>query len=305
MKRIAITFAMILPALPAAAQDVSRPIRTQATCAPVAERPSGNTPKVIGSTLTAPQTLYSAGQQIVVDKGTSDGVQVGQKYYVRANMTGFRSPSAANTNGWVTVVATTEETAIAMINVTCDGIRTGDRLVPFTEPVLPPGIDRTDATGELDFSRPSRVLFGDNGRTIVGDRDFAVADLKGGEGATPGSRFAIYRNLHIDKVPMVALGEAVVVSNHGETSLIRVTQVRDAIRPGEIVVPRRGGAGAAGSTPGGGGAADGPGAANSAQQGAASGEGNVSAPNTSASSRTPVRTIPFEDVYFDFDRYTP
>jgi peptidoglycan-associated lipoprotein len=297
----ALAFALAATAAPVAAQDLPPYIRLSAACAPVATGRPGDAHRIVGSTNPSPKTLYSAGEQVVINAGTERGVQIGQRYFVRRPLAFPGAPRGEDTMGWVRIIAATESTAIATVEFACNGISTGEHLEPYAEPVLPPGIDRTDASGELDFSKTARVLYGENGRGTGGGRDFMIADMGQEQGVAPGARFAIYRDLKIDDVPPVLFGEAIVVSTLEERSLIRVTSARDAVTTGDTLVARIGGTGdaaaarngAAGQQPGGGG-----GEGNVPGGGAGGTGGAVTA------TREPLRSLTFEDVYFDFDRYT-
>jgi len=287
--RFAIALLLLGPAIPVAAQDVPPAIRASAACAPVAAAPAADAYRIIGATSPSPKTLFNAGEQVVVDAGTERGVQVGQRYFVRRAMTFHQAPRAEDTAGWLRIVAVTGRTAIASIEFACDGVASGDHLEPYAELALPPGVDRTDASGDLDFSRTSRVLYGNDGRSTAGGRDFMIADVGQNEGAAPGARYAIYRDLKVRDVPLVAFGEAIVVSAGADASLIRVTMARDAVTTGDTLVPRRGGTAAVGA----------------GQQPGGAGEGNVPAVRgTVQETREPLRSFTFEDVYFDFDRFT-
>jgi peptidoglycan-associated lipoprotein len=299
--RFAIALALVVPAAPVYAQQDFLPatIRTSAACAPVAGSRPSDAYRIIGTTDAAPKTMYSLGEQVVIDAGTERGVQIGQRYYVRRPMTFHNAPRAEDTLGWVQIVATTDRTAIANVEFSCDGLASGDHLEPYAEPVLPPGVDRTDATGEIDFSRTAQILYGNEGRHSAGGREFMIVDIGQSEGVAPGSRFAIYRDVKVKDVPLVAFGEAIVVSAAEETSLIRVTMARDAVIAGDLVVARRGGAASAGAGAGAGAAGAG------GQQAGGAGEGNVpGAGGTVQETRVPLASFAFEDVYFDFDRFT-
>ncbi len=296
----AFALVLVLPALPAAAQDPD--IVHSAACAPVPAAPPGGAHRIIGTTDPTAKELYGAGEQVVVNAGSERGVQIGQRYFVRHVMTSHGAPRAEDTKGWVQIVAVNDRTAIATIEFACTGMQRGDHLEPYADPVLPPGIERTDASGELDFSKTARVLYGENGRQSGGTRDFIIADMGEKQGATPGARYAIYRDLKVSNVPLVRFGEAIVVSALSDSSVIRVTMARDAVSTGDMLVARIGGreanqarAGADGQQAGG--------------AGGALGEGNVpggaggAAGGTATGSRDPVLRFTFEDVYFDFDRY--
>ena len=65
-----------------------------------------------------------------------------------------------------------------------------------------------------------------------------LADIGQGR-AVPGARYAVYRDVHMPGVPLAAVGEAIVISVGDTTSLLRLTQARDAITSGDLLIPRK------------------------------------------------------------------
>jgi hypothetical protein len=108
-------------------------------------------------------------------------------------------------------------------------------LEAYVEPVLPATAAAMDAP---DFSDRARVLFGADSRTIFGDGDVMSIERGTLQGVTPGARYAIYRDPH-NGMPLIHVGEAVVLTTAEQTSKASVTRAFDAIQPGDIVVPRR------------------------------------------------------------------
>jgi hypothetical protein len=258
--------------LPVAAQEVPMAIRLAVGCGPQATTASAgpsDAPRISGSQDTSPRSLYGPNDLITVDAGTSHGIQLGQRFFVRRNETstsydagtvprvgdtsrwmGFvrrnmtynggatPGPHAIVTAGWVHIVSVNDSVAIAMIDNACDVIMQGDYLEPYVEPAAPPDADLTDTSGALDFSMPAHVLFGDYARQIGGAGDMMLADIGQHQGAMLGARFAIYRDLHQAGLPLAAVGEAIVVSVSVDTSLIRLTRVNDAVQTGDLLIPR-------------------------------------------------------------------
>jgi hypothetical protein len=257
-------------ALPVASQDLPTPIRIAVGCGPqatTAQTPS-DAPRIVGVQDTSPRSLYGPHDFVIVDAGTSRGIQLGQRFFVRRSVTshdaagpGSRAggspgwkgfvrrnmtshagaapgPHVIVTSGWMHIVAVDDNVAIATIDVACDGVLQGDYLEPYVEPVTPSDANRTDTSGKLDFSAPAHVLFGDYGRRTGGAGDLMVADIGQSQGATPGARFAIYRDVHRAGLPLAAVGEAIVVSAGSDTSLVRLTQTIDAVQTGDLLIPR-------------------------------------------------------------------
>ena len=66
-----------------------------------------------------------------------------------------------------------------------------------------------------------------------------VADIGQSQGATPGARFAVYRDMHQAGLPLAAVGEGIVVSVGSDTSLVRLTRAIDAVETGDLLIPRK------------------------------------------------------------------
>ena len=232
-------------ALPLAGQDLPVAIATAASCAPRTSSGgalSPDLPQIAGAQDTSARSLYGPRDLVIINAGSAKGIQVGQKFVVRRKIVaGYENKTglhAAITAGWLSITAVSDNTAIARIDFACDGVQQWDYLEAWTAPALPLVVDRVDASGELDFSSPSRVLFGDYGRLTGGQGDMMLADIGQG-GAVPGARYAIYRDLHVPGVPLAAVGEAIVISVGDNTSLLRLTQARDAITSGDFLIPRK------------------------------------------------------------------
>ena len=229
---------------PVLAADLSLGIQTAARCALRAT----TTPepldalRIVGTQDTVPRTLYGARDLLIVGAGTGRGIGLGQQFIIRRS-TRFGSraagPRAVATAGWLRIVAANETTSIGIVEFACESIERGDYLEPYLEPVLPANLDRADTTGELDFSAPARVLFGDKERVMGGLGDFMVIDAGLGRGAQPGARFAIYRDVHVAGVPLAPVGEAVVMHADADTAVVRLTLTRDAVQKGDLLIPRR------------------------------------------------------------------
>jgi hypothetical protein len=245
---IGIASAFVLAASAAGAQEVSASVRRSAACAP----PPAAAPlpdrvlRVVGGQSASARTVFGAGELVVVDGGTGADVAVGQQYYIRRGATfgpgrDEARPGPVTTVGWLRIVAVNETTSIAHVDAMCDGIFAGDYLEEYAETALPAGMMAADTTGHPDFAAAGRVMYGQEERVTGATGDFMIVDVGGNDGAAAGDRFAIYRDVQVADVPLVAIGEAIVVSVSDETSLVRITRARDAVRTGDLLVPRRDG----------------------------------------------------------------
>jgi len=205
--------------------------------------PSRGDLRILGAQDSQPRALFGPRDLVVVNGGTQAGLQLGQEYFVRQPVVFGRYSRdrlrTVHTTGWVRIVAVNDTTAIALVDVVCDGVATGNYLEPFVAPAALLDSQRADSPGDLDFLSLGRVLFGDQERWIGGIGDFMLIDRGSAQGVAPGTRFAVYRDLGTAGVPLAAVGEGVIVSTADTTSLLRITTARDAIESGDYVVPRK------------------------------------------------------------------
>jgi len=198
--------------------------------------------RVLGSQDSALRLLFGPRDLVVVNGGTQAGVQLGQQYFVRRPFS-FGPPSNSpahivHTTGWLRIVAVNDTTAIAQLDTTCDAVRAGDYLEPFTAPVEPAEAASAEAGAPLDFSSLSRVMYGDEERRMGGTGDFMLLEY-GAAGVAPGTRVALYRDLRTPGLPLTVVGEGVIVSVTNGTPVMRITTARDAVLSGDYVVPHK------------------------------------------------------------------
>lgn len=247
--RFILTAALLLAA-PASSSAQSEPpmspLETAVACAPppTLETPSGKLLRVIGAQDVVARTEFGDGDLLMVDGGTADGVQIGQRYFVRrANRFGTYGAASgrqgARTGGWVRIVAANESTSIASFDHVCGPVAASDYLEPFVAPVVPAGADRDEAPGEPDFNAMGQIIVGNEERSSMAVGDFALIDRGTQQGITPGARLALYRSVGTSGMPLASVGESIVISVGPTMALIRITRARDAIRSGDFIAPRK------------------------------------------------------------------
>jgi outer membrane protein OmpA-like peptidoglycan-associated protein len=291
----AFTLTLLIAALPAAADDVAPSIRMSAACAPVGMHGPSNAPLVLALESQS-RLLYNAGERVAVSGGARQGLAVGQRFFVRRPLSDRAEPDGEHTAGWLRIVETREASATAVIESACDAVAIGDHLEPFVDPSLPHGVDRTNATGTVDFAKSATVLYGNDGRQMAGDRDFVVASSGKKHGVSVGARYAVYHREIVNRDAPVSFAEAVVVAVFDDKSLLRITETHDAVQSGDMLVQREGVVDFIDARqivpmppekPGGG--------EGSALPSRASKEDDVA---------ELIHRVSFEDLAFDFDKYT-
>jgi len=245
---IAFALVVVCSAVPAGAQDGDSlsPLETAVACAiPPQSSPVSSELRLVGSQDTLPRSEYAGQAPVIVGAGSHDGVQVGMRYFVRRSGTHGENSymretkHAVHTAGWVRIVTVNEKSALAVIEHICSDFRNGDYLEPYTAPQLPAGIDEADTSGALDFSSPAHVLYGDLERIAGAVGDFMLMDHGADDGATAGARFAIFRDLRTGHTPLASVGEAIVVVQGPDVSLVRILSANGPVFSGDYLVPRK------------------------------------------------------------------
>jgi hypothetical protein len=210
-------------------------------CAPtltiMPERPPVHALRVVGGQDTVERVLFGTRDLVAISGGSSAGMQLDQRYAIRRAYT-FGRPAKGqlqtiHTTGMLRIVAVSDVTAIAQIEQVCDGVIAGDYLEPYVVPAQLLLNENPAAT--LDFSSLGRVLFGDEERRVAAPGDFVML-ARGDAPLAPGTRVALYRDLQTPGVPLVAIGEGVIVSMQNDSPVMRIISARDAVRGGDYVV---------------------------------------------------------------------
>jgi hypothetical protein len=246
--RILCAAALVLSVTPVLAQspkDVTGPRKlmpwmVMCTDLPVAAKPTPH--MFIASPVGTDGRFAAASGMVVIKRTPDDGLAVGNRYIaqrVHGDIKSFPRPGEGygelRITGIVAIRALDEVNAIAEVEFACDSVESGDFLEPYVETVLP-----TDATPMIppDFSDRASLLFGQDNRVSFGDGDIASIDRGTVHGVVPGARYAIYRDLH-NSMPLVHIGEAVVLTTTEFTSKVILTKAIDAISGGDLAIPRR------------------------------------------------------------------
>ena len=215
-------------------------IREQIACAPMS-LPAPPVPalRVVGGYIHG-RIMFGPGEPLVINAGAAQGIQRGQRYFVRrATKDRFTPPSAdfvangIHTAGTVTIVDVQDKMAIATVTQSCDGIIEGDYLEPFVDPVIP-----TLASESMpDFEHPARIVMADE-RRQMGYAGLVMLMNRGSDnGVRPGQAVTIYRETRSG--PTMMIGEATVLSVAPQVSVVRIESSRDAVFIGDLAAIHR------------------------------------------------------------------
>ena len=182
------------------------------------------------------KVLFAAGDELLIDGGTRQGIQVGRHFIVRrAYPTALRTGRnrglvvmGEHSSGLLQVVKVEADVSTAVVVYACDEMMPGDYLTAFQPE--PAGVP--DLMGTPRFDRATKVLFADAGQTLGIPGRMMVIDRRGSE-LRPGQRLTLFRrSRHKDARPHV-VGEAVVVAVRTYSATIRVESATDVIFFGE------------------------------------------------------------------------
>jgi len=245
MRKTLISMLLLLPAAAGSAQErplATRSIPSDQLCgAEVSLVVPSKAMKIAGGAQREKQ-LFSPGDAVIINAGSAQGLKAGQRFVVRrivadrfAHATIGETTRSVHTAGWLTVVEVQADVAIARITEACDGVIQGDYLEPLVVP--PPPADLIG--GEPDYARPARLVLGDERRQMGGAGSLLVMDRGTDHGVKVGQRLTLFRQTLEGKGPVAKIGDAVIVTTHPETSLIRIISSIDAVYVGDLIAIHR------------------------------------------------------------------
>ena len=211
-------------------------------CAPMGlPAPPVGALRVLGGNVHG-RIMFGPGDAVILNAGTSQGVQRGQQYFVRrlVNDASKKQPKVGalygvHTAGWVTVVDAKDTMAVAAVTHACDGILEGDYLEPYAAPVLP----AVSLAGGPDFEHPGRIVLADEGRQ-TGYPGLVMLMNRGSDHAVrAGQLLTVYRETLKGQGPIVDLGRATVLAVTPQSSMVRIDSSRDVIYLGDFVAIHR------------------------------------------------------------------
>lgn len=221
---------------------VKPPLLDQIACAPMGlPAPPLAGLRVLGGYVHG-RLMFAPGDALVVNAGTGQGVQPGQRYFVRrlVNDASKKQPKVGalygvHTAGWITIVDAKDTMAIATVTHACDGILEGDYLEPYVEPALPsPAL-----AGAPDYGHPGQIVLADERRQSGYPGLVMVMNRGSEQDVRPGQTLTIYRETLDGLGPILDLGRATVLSVGAQSALVRIDSSREAVYIGDFVAIHR------------------------------------------------------------------
>jgi hypothetical protein len=232
--------AVAQPLRPAVVRDLA----AEVACGAIAAATQPEATIRIAGGVTRARVLFGPRDPIVVLAGTAQGVRAGQEYFVRRVIADRFTPTRSDgmrtlsihTAGWVRIVETSTDAAIATVTHACDAMQEGDYLEPF---VLPFVVASAMAAGEPDYAHPGHVILGDDRRQMGAKGDLMVFDRGSDHGLRAGQRLTIFRTTGGGIGPVARIGEAIALVVSSETAVFRIEQTADLIAVGDLVAIHR------------------------------------------------------------------
>ena len=187
----------------------------------------------------AERELYSADDELVIEGGILDGLEVGQNFVVRRTFRVTNDDGTAmhgeHTAGVLQIVAAQDHASRAVVVYACDEMMKGDFLASFKpEPLRAP-----DPMGIPAYDAAARILFADAGHLLGAPRRLMVIDRGSWHGLHVGQRVTLFRRRgHRGSKPSV-IGDAVVVAIRDDSATIRIENAIDVIASGDWAAPQR------------------------------------------------------------------
>jgi hypothetical protein len=186
---------------------------------------------------TSENGLYGEDDQLIIDRGTLNGVEVGRNFVVRRTYRANGEAGAAtgeHTAGLLQIVAAGERASVGVVVYTCDEMMRGDRLASFNpEPIRTP-----EPAGVPAYDDAARILFADAGQVHGAPRRLMVIDRGSDHGLRVGQRLTLFRRQRLSAGAPAIVGDAIVVSVQIDSATIRVERAIDAIASGDFAAPQ-------------------------------------------------------------------
>ena len=212
--------------------------------------------RVLGSQDGVIRGLLGPGDMLVVTGGSNAGLQTGQRYFVRRLVTtrgGLKVlPPTIHTAAWVQILGVDTSLATATVVHACDGILLDDYLEPFVAPTI---AERAVPGSTPQYENMGHIVTAGEGFHTVAVGQMTTIDRGTNSGIIVGQRFLVFRDKRdqtLDRtgkseqfaelavrLPLVEIGEVLVVAVRPEDSTVQVITSKDAITTGDLIAPIR------------------------------------------------------------------
>lgn len=185
--------------------------------------------------LDGERQIMGDGDVFFLNQGRNHGVRAGDTLAIVRWTQTVNHPSTDEVLGTMVrrmgrarVLMAHENTATAVIDMSCEDIVKGDELVPWSTiaspalGALPPfdTVDPTPSGGPV-----GQIVYARDDLSVVGEGNVIYTDLGQQTGASPGDVLLLYRDRE-EGLPRLVLGQAVVLTVESETSTAKIMYSR-------------------------------------------------------------------------------
>jgi hypothetical protein len=182
--------------------------------------------------------LFVEGDELSIDGGTANGLQVGQNLVARRAYRTSNDRDGAtgeHSAGLLQIVAADPRAAVALVVYACDELMAGDWLAPFE----PQPLRAPEPAGRPAYDRAARIFLTDTGQLIGAPRRLMVIDQGSDNGVRIGQRLTLFRPARPGARGPAVIGDAVVVAVRFDSATIRVQHAVDVIALGDSAAPQQ------------------------------------------------------------------
>ena len=199
---------------------------------------------VASSEVILTQSEFSQGDIVYIDGGVEQGIQAGDRFFVKKRHRPLRHPISNShlgiiyhTVGQLKILCAQENTAIAEVTYACDPIAIGDVLEPFSPIPVPLVIDpdRTDRCDVPNGKPLGYITYNRDDQTDIGTNWLVFVDLGMAHGVYPGTFATVFRDNPVKGMPRLVLGEIGILTVEENYATALVTYATQPLAVGNRV----------------------------------------------------------------------
>ncbi len=195
--------------------------------------------RIIAGEKTDEKILQGDADILYIDKGSQDGLEVGQMFLVLNVGAGISDRTTGRNWGYlvtrrgkVRIVRLAEKRGIVTVEKACGPVLAGDFLVPYEERETVLGKDvGYDMVLEEGTGLNGHIVYLDGDYIVLGSGYWAVIDLGSDDGLKLGQQLTVFKRVKKD-VPRLAIGNVVVIDLQPKTATVKVLSCRDTVEEG-------------------------------------------------------------------------
>ncbi len=191
--------------------------------------------RIVGAERMNEKSIFSDGDIIYIDKGTADGLEIGQLFLTL----GLREKvgklgTVMERHGRARIVRLEDELATAKVEKSCGTVKVGDFLLPFEEE--PGEIGKDEGFGDMDpnATRKGQVVYIENDFQLSATGQWALIDMGRQHCVQIGDQLNVFHRPRPD-LPREAVASAIVIDVRGATSTVKILSARDVVDIGSEV----------------------------------------------------------------------